>query len=243
MKSLEKVPEIIREAKSVGHVIDFKWNEKIMEKLIDPAENHNKLENALESISYKASLGLTAALLEWIYWRYKSHTESSQEMKLRIEALWCSISNPEYTKPLVFDLNMDAPATGPIDGPLWVALMNVRMVDVLRRKGSYYLQSEIVGLALLARHISPKKKIFNKWLKNTLKELKHIFPCQYTYDNIKAIDEEVYNPSAEPVISRDFFFDPFYIYSAKSSETSIKDFVASLNYETNPFLCFPKEAS
>ncbi|MCV9928432.1 hypothetical protein OIU83_12255 [Flavobacterium sp. LS1R49] len=243
MKSLEKVPEIIREAKSVGHVIDFKWNEKIMEKFIDPAGDHMGLENSLSGIGYKASLGLTAALLEWIYWRYKSHVESSQDTKQRIEALWCSISNPEYTKPLVFDLNMDVPASGPIDGPIWVALMNVRMIDVLRRKGSYYLQSEIIGLALLARHISPKKKIFDKWLKDTISELTRFMPCQYNQEDLNDASKKVYNPSTEPVICREFFFDPFYKYSAKSSETAIKDYVASLNYETNPFLCFPKEAS
>ncbi|MCV9932647.1 hypothetical protein OIU80_10165 [Flavobacterium sp. LS1R47] len=241
MKSIEKAPKIIREAKSINHPIDFKWNGKIMEKLIDPAENHNKLELALTSISYKASLGLTAALLEWIYWRYKNRTESSQEMKQRIEALWCSISHPEYTKPLVFDLNMNAPASGPIDGPLWVALMNVRMIDVLRRNGSYNLQSEIVGLVLLVRHTTPKKKKFNKWLKSNLKRLNLLFPCQYTYDDYN--NEEAYNPSEEPVICRDFFFDPLYKYTIKSSEIAIKTFVARLDYETNPFLCFPKEAS
>lgn len=241
MKSIEKAPKIIRAAKSTNHPIDFKWNGKIMEKLIDPSEKHGKLEMALTSISHKASLGLTAALLEWIYWRYKGHTETSEQMNLRIEALWCSVSNPEYTKPLIFDLNMNTPASGPVDGPLWVALMNVRMIDVLRRKGSYYLQSEIVGLALLARHITPKKKIFNQWLKTTLKDLTLLFPCQYSYDNLKS-NEEKYNPSSEPVICRDFFFDPLYEYSAKSSEIAIKNFVASLDYEINPFLCSPKEA-
>lgn len=242
MKSIEKAPKIIRAAKSTNHPIDFKWNGKIMEKLIDPSENHNKLELALSGISYKASLGLSAALLEWIYWRYKNHTEASQEMKQRIEALWCSVSNPEYTKPLVFDLNMNTPACGPVDGPLWVALMNVRMIDVLRRRGSYYLQSEIVGLALLARHISPKKKIFNQWLKTTLKELTLSFPCQYSYDNLKN-DEEIYNPSSEPVICRDFFFDPFYKYTEKSSEIAIQEFIAGLDYEINPFLILPNKAS
>ena len=162
-------------------------------------------------------------------------------MKQRIEALWCSVSNPEHTKPLVFDLNMNAPASGPVDGPLWVALMNVRMIDVLRRKGSYYLQSEIVGLALLARHISPKKKIFNQWLKNTLKQLTQLFPCQYAYDDLNN-NNEVYNPSAEPVICRDFFFDPYYKHTAKSSEIAIKNFIARLDYEINPFLNYPSEA-
>ncbi|MBF7091849.1 hypothetical protein IUY40_09875 [Flavobacterium sp. ALJ2] len=240
MEIIKKVPKIIRKAKSINHPIDFKWNRKIMEKFIDPAENHDKLELALTGISHKASLGLTAALLEWIYWRYKNHTELSQEMKQRIEALWCSVSNPEYTKPLVFDLNMNAPASGPIDGPLWVALMNVRMIDVLHRKGSYYLQSEIIGLALLARHVSPKKKTFNKWFKSTIKQLSLLFPCQYTYDGIDN-KEEVYNPVAEPVICRDFFFDPFYRHTTKSSEIAIKTFVARLDYEMNPFLCFPSE--
>lgn len=170
---------------------------------------------------------------------YKSHVESSQDMKQRIEALWCSVSNPEYTKPLVFDINMDAPASGPIDGLLWVALMNVRMVDVLRRKESYYLQSEIVGLALLARHISPKKKIFDKWLKNTLPELTRLLPCQYRQKDLNDADKKVSNPSAEPVICRDFFFDPFFKYSAKSSEIAIKSFIANINSETNPFLSMP----
>ncbi len=242
MKSIEKAPKIIRAAKSTNRPIDFKWNGKIMEKFIDPSENHTKLELALTGINHKASLGLSAALLEWIYWRYKNHTEASQEMKQRIEALWCSISNPEYTKPLVFDLNMNTPACGPVDGPLWVAQMNVRMIDVLRRKGSYYLQSEIVGLALLARHISPKKKIFNQWFKTTLKELTLLFPCQYSYDNLKN-DEKIYNPSSEPVICRDFFFDPFYKYTEKSSEIAIQEFVARLDYEINPFLNFPNKAN
>lgn len=243
MKNLQNTPQIILKSKSIGHPIDFKWSRKKMEKFLDPLEGNEELENALAQINHKGSIGLTASLLEWIYWRFTGYTKTANDTENRIEALWCSVENLEHTSPLSFDLDLDVSAAGYINGPLWVALMNVRMVDVRYRKGSYFLQSEIIGLVLLARHITPKKKVFDKWFNNTINKLNHYYHCTYSYNDIDASDEAVYDSSNEPVICREFFFDSKFEYTPEASEKAINEFIDNLDQKSNPFLHLSSKAS
>ncbi|MEG2102348.1 hypothetical protein [Flavobacterium sp. FlaQc-28] len=243
MRNLNNVPKIILESKSIGHSIDFTWTRKKIDKFLDPLEQNQELENALTHINHKGSIGLTAALLEWIYWRFTGFTQTTNDTQKRIEALWCCINNREQTNPLLFDTELEIPAAGPVDGALWIALMNVTMIDVRYRKGSYFLQNELLGLALLARHITPKKKTFDKWLNSTISNLVSIYPCTYSYIDLDESDEAVYNSSNEPVICRDFFFDPEFKYSLEASENAIHNFIDNLDLKANPFLNSAKKAS
>lgn len=243
MKNLQNTPAIIVESKSIGHPINFKWNKKKIEQFLDPAEGNDEIENALLHINHKASIGLTAALLEWVYWRYTGYTKMHNDIQKRIEALWCSIENIENTKPLLFDTNFDIPASGNVDGPLWITLMNVRMADVMYRKGSYFLQSELIGLILLARHITPRKKNFDKWFNRTITALKREYPCEYTRNSSDVTDEAIYDSSNEPAICRDFFFDPEFECTKEASEKALADFVENIDHKANPFLDISRKAS
>lgn len=237
MKNLQKTPEIILKAKCVGHLIDYKWNKKTIENLIDPLEKNDKLENLLNKIGHKAAMGFSAALLEWIYWRFKGYGNSGKEIKQRIEAMWISIENPKNTKPLVFDENLDFGALGYINGPIWTALMNVRIIDHLYREGSNFMQSEIVGLVLLARHLTPKKKHFDIWFDDVTQRLTNTFPNR---NNTIAteIEDSIYDFSSEPVICREFFFDSEYSYDDDDdtkSKDALNNFITRINYNSNPF--------
>lgn len=242
MRNLQNTPPIIVQAKSIGHPIDFKWNKKKIDQFLDPLEGNEELELALMQISHKASIGLTAALLEWIYWRYTGYTKANNDTQKRIEALWCSVTNMENTKPLVFDADFDISASGHVNGPLWIALMNVTMIDVMYRKGSHSMQSELIGLVLLARHITPRKRFFDKWFKRTIAVLKRDYPCQYTNDSDQNY-EAIYDSSNEPVICRDFFFNPEFENSPEASANAINEFIHNLDIKSNQFLCFDKRAS
>ncbi|RZJ54014.1 MAG: hypothetical protein EOO44_06535 [Flavobacterium sp.] len=233
MKNLKRTPEIIVQSNSLGHKIDFKWTAKKMEKLIDPIDGNDELDKTLNKISHKASIGLTASLLEWVYWRFKGYSIISEDIKHRVEALWLSIENPENTYPLVFDTELDAPATGFINGPIWVALMNVRMIDLLYKKGSPLLQSELVGLVLLIRHITPKRKIFDKWFENTIYKLEEQFPNQNI--QIDYSEETIYDAFAEPKICREFFFTTDFDYNVRSSSFALKEFISNIDFTCNPY--------
>jgi hypothetical protein len=243
MRNLNNVPKVILESKSIGHSVDFSWNKKKIEKFLDPIEQDKELENALMKINHKGSVGLTAALLEWIYWRFTGYTQSTHDTQKRIEALWCSINQREQTNPLLFDTDLDIPAVGSVDGVLWIALMNVRMVDVRYRKGSYFLQNELLGLVLLARHITPKKKAFDKWLNAIVPDLIRLFPCPYNYTDLDDSDEAVYDSSQEPVICREFFFDSEFKYSPEATEKALHNFIENLDHKANPFLDISRKAS
>lgn len=243
MKSLHNTPLVIIQSKSIGHSIDYKWTKKKIEQFLDPAEGNDELENALLQINHKASIGLTAALLEWVYWRYTGYTKMNNDVQKRIEGLWCSIENIENSKPLFFDINFDISASGHVNGPLWTALMNVRMADVMYRKGSYLLQSELMGLVLLVRHITPRKKIFDKWFSRTITALKQQYPCEYTTNSLEETDEAIYDSSKESVISRNFFFDPAFECTKETSEKALADFIKNIDYRSNPFLSLSKKAS
>lgn len=243
MRNLNNVPKIIMESKSIGHPIDYKWTKRKINELLDPSEENINLEDTLMQINHKGSIGLTAALLEWIYWRFTGYTQATTDTQKRIEALWCSINNREQTNPLLFDTDFEISASGSVNGALWIALMNVRMIDVRYRKGSYFLQSELIGLVLLARHITPKKKKFDKWFSQTIIKLIHSHPNPYKNDELDESDEAVYDSSNESVISREFFFDSEFQYTIEASENSIHNFIDNLNIKANPFLDFSKKAS
>lgn len=236
MKNLKNVPEIILKSKSIGHRIDFKWSKSKMEKFLDPEEENEELENALAQIGHKASVGLTAALLEWIHWRFTGYTKAANDIEKRIEAIWCSVNNPESVKPLDFDTDLDLPVRSCVNGPVWLALMTAKMVDVRYRKGSYFLQSEIVGLVLLARHVSPRRKVFDRWFSNTIIELMRLYPCQYRNEKLDESDEAVYDSSNEPLICREFFFDSKFRYSVESTKEALNNFIHNVDHKANSFL-------
>lgn len=242
MKSL-RTPEIILKSKSIGHPIDFKWNRKKAEKFMDPPGENKDLEDALININHKASVALTAALLEWILCRFTGYGKATNDIQQRIEALWSSISSPENSEPLDFDPDLNVPATGSVNGPIWIALMAARMVDVRYRKGSYFIQSELAGLVLLVRHLTPKKKVFDKWFNTIIIELNHFYSCPYNHNDIDENDEEVYDSTNELKICREFFFDPEFQYSNEASETALHNFINNLDYKANPFLHLSQEAS
>ncbi|MEN2401567.1 hypothetical protein GKZ90_0017375 [Flavobacterium sp. MC2016-06] len=240
MKNLKKAPDVISESKSIGHIIDYKWTPKLMEKLIDPIEENEYLEKILNQIGHKASMALAAATLEWVFWRYKALSTKSEDIRQRIEAIWSSIENPENTDALIFDAELDHPANGYINGPIWVSLMNIRIIDILYKKGSNFLQSELIGLVLLARHVTPKKKSFDKWFEDSVSKLTELFPNQnplMTYD----IEDSIYDFSSEPVICRQFFFDPSFEYSEDASKKALLDFISNIDYEKNQYCLKKKE--
>ncbi|MBE8725630.1 hypothetical protein [Flavobacterium hungaricum] len=239
MKNLKNSPEIILKAKSSGSVLNYKWTKKTIQNLIDPLEKNNELEIALNKIGHKAAMGLTAALLEWVYWRYKGFGTSGEEIRQRIEAIWSTIENPENTKPLVFDENLDFPAFGFVNGPIWVALMNVRMIDLLYKQGSNFLQSELVGLVLLARHITPKKKYFDRWFNHVMESLIEIFPNQ-NFNKAAEIENSFYDFSNEPAICREFFFDLEFNYDDAKSKEALNNFIEQIDYNSNLF-CFDQK--
>jgi hypothetical protein len=116
------------------------------------------------------------------------------------------------------------------------------MVDVRYRKGSYYLQNELVGLVLLVRHISPKKKVFDKWFSSKIIELARLFPCQYNDEILDETDEAIYDSSNEPVICREFFFDPEFKYSPEATTQSLNELIDHLDHKGNSFLHLPEMA-
>jgi hypothetical protein len=243
MRNLNNVPKVISEAKSIGHPINYKWTKKKINHFLDPIEGNEELEKTLMLINHKGCVGLTAALLEWIYWRFTGYTHAANDIQKRIEALWCSINNREQTNPLLFDTNFDMPASGSVNGALWIALMNVRMIDVRYRKGSYFLQNELVGLILLANHITPKKKKFDDWFNQIITELLRSYPSTYRNADLDETDEAVYDSSNEPAICREFFFDAQFKHSVQASENALHNFIDNLDLKANPFLDFSRKAS
>ncbi|WP_026730625.1 hypothetical protein [Flavobacterium denitrificans] len=241
MKNLN-TPSIILKSKCIGHPIDFKWNKKKAEQFLDCLESNEDLEIALSHINHKASVALTAALLEWVLCRFSGYSKATNDIQERIEALWCSTINLESTNPLEFDLDLNFPTSDHINGPIWVALMTARMIDVNYRKGTYFIQNELAGLVLLVRHITPKKKVFDKWFNKIVVELGHFYPCPYKYDENRD-EEDFYDSSNEPAICREFFFDSEFEYTPEASKNAVNNFINNLDFNSNPFIHISEKAS
>jgi hypothetical protein len=239
MKNIKNIPPIIIESKCITSTLDYKWNDRVIEKLFDPLQTNEELEITLNRLNQKASLALAAALLEWVYWRFKKHTILFDDLMQRIESLWCSIESHENTKPLIFDPNLKYLAYSYVKGPIWVALVHVKMIDMKYRKGSDLLQSELVGLVLLVRHITPKQKVFDSWFMNSLFELTSLFPI----GNHQTERSEMtpYDFTTEPVICREFFFNPNFKYSDAASRLALREFISNIDLIKNKFCLAKKE--
>jgi hypothetical protein len=69
------------------------------------------------------------------------------------------------------------------------------------------------------------------------------FPCKYRLDTLDESDESVYDSIAEPVLSREFFFDSKFEYTPAASEEALNNFIGNLDHKSNPFLNLTRKAS
>ncbi|MBC1761268.1 hypothetical protein HCA31_02020 [Listeria welshimeri] len=63
-----KIPDILNNPSFYDAELDYKWNSDMRYEWDEKVSN-SKLFNLFLKLNHKASIGMAAALAEWIYWR------------------------------------------------------------------------------------------------------------------------------------------------------------------------------
>jgi len=213
--------------------VDYEWTRRIGNSFqAVPGEDYPKLWNALEEISVRAAYALGVASSEWTVARLR-HLADVSDALLRIEAAWAATIDYRYA-------NLPKPVTpktpsgpDPIAEPLWLAQLfltylqdfYVKTHNGVANKG---VRGSALRLALLAKHVVPKKAGFDKWLTASLKKANQHYPAK----DVPVQQEAPVPPD---------FFNPAFKWSPEAVAESQARFLATLDPSRNPYLRKPEE--
>ena len=157
--------------------------------------------------------------------------EMIQNIKYKLDAVWLAAIDPLYTCVLEDDLDNE-PYEGRVFGSLWATLVAIYELSLAFNEKSY-LHEPLVGIALLTKHIIPKKILFWEWFEGVWRKLSETYPCSYKlpadYNELK------YDDSNEPAVFRDFFFgsEP---YNGETAKQNTRVMMQSAKNSNNPYL-------
>lgn len=188
------------------------------------------------SISERAKLAFTAALVEWIVWRLDGLIKT-EDMLNFAESLWAAVVDYDYTKSIDHDLFNDQPLQLILYNTWSTANAQLRLCKEGEGEGLY-----CVNLASMARYVMPKKtKSFAEWLKPVLVRLVKLYewPDELQDEDVDwdEVDMELIHG---PWVPRQVL-DPNFDFDQKMTNGLINDFLQSLDYTKNPYLRTPEE--
>ncbi|XKM12635.1 hypothetical protein RCS94_06310 [Orbaceae bacterium ac157xtp] len=233
------IPTILNHSEFMDAPLDYKWDEDTSLFYIDEADNE-KVYVAFWALNHKASMGMIAALCEWIYWRVYKHV-GRPSIEECIEGLWASIINKDYS--FNWEANNEYNST-PAEGPIYAMIFSLnQLIDAYHEGWHFFINVD--KLALLARHIAPNKKQFDEWFQKTLKKAASLFPSTIDHKDIakhpRKYDDVYYDSSDEPAIPREFFFEAGFDYETADNASLINQFLSNLDYANNRFLNSPEK--
>lgn len=221
------IPKYIEDTGIQGAPIKHRWSEEASDDVY--ARESPKMEDLMDEISFRGVLALSAGISEWIAWRL--HGLSNYEEPLQfIEAVWAGVIDHRYT--IEWEWAENRKYTGPIDGPLAHSnglLNSIYRYFCIRENG---ITMEAVYLIFLARHVMPKKKVFEDWLKTMLSRLTELYPRE-EYENEE--EEELRPPVFREVL------DPVFDFKPNIATELLSDFLKRLDRSDNPYLRSPEK--
>ncbi|MGN7811108.1 hypothetical protein [Flavobacterium sp. 22076] len=232
------IPEIIREARIDR--LDIVWNEENFNRYIHLLVTNYYLEEQISKISYKGCISLAASLSEWNYW-YLNSDKRSEIFVPVINALWASVIDPVYLKSFYFHYGPEIEnSKTPIEVNLAILSFLLEQYTDKKYMPSFTTKC-LINLIVFTQNLIPHKRIFNKWLSESIYKLLETFPLQYYADITLKGGDMFYDSYEEKSIPRDFFFETSFIYNNTESIKLLNQFLGSLNWKTNQFLSSPNE--
>lgn len=235
------MPLFFEENKIFEKEIKYKWNFKIAQNFPEPefADAEYSLNKAVCGIGYKASIALVSAVSEWILWRLSKHIDTKKTSQL-IEAWYAGSIDFSYMN--LDQLFVENEQEDHFEGPIVVMIIIMDMIKSRYECKSYYIHEYILNIILLARYISPEKKIFDQWLSEKIQLISSKFPCRYNYNELdEDAEDEIYDDSQEETPPRDIFFEKLASLDSFPIKEKLNEFLSSIDYKTNPFLSSPEE--
>ncbi|MBF2456584.1 hypothetical protein [Listeria welshimeri] len=234
-----KIPDILNNPSFYDAELDYKWNEDMVVDWHDNVSN-KKLFNLFLKLNHKASIGMAAALAEWIYWRL--YTKDDVDiLEKHIETLWASLIDKRYVTKWKY--KFDPEEYDRIHGVKTVALESLEISNSNYLDGAYNISAELDGQAMLARYICPDKKLFDTWLEDCIRKLIPLFPVEYdrsSKSKPKKNGRSYYDSSHEQPIPREFFFSPDFEINSKNTQEELDNYLINLSYKDNDLLNTPE---
>ncbi|MBC1374390.1 hypothetical protein HCB45_15025 [Listeria sp. FSL L7-0091] len=234
-----KIPDILNSPSFYDAKLDYKWNSN-MRYDWDEKVSNQKLFHIFLKLNHKASIGMAAALAEWVYWRL--HTKDDIDiLEKHIETLWASIIDKRYVKKWEYDFIPGE--NDKVHGVKTIALESLERSNRNFLDGAYNISAELDGQAMLARYICPDKKLFDSWLESCIRKLIPLFPIEYDRDNPSAYNDDedpYYDSSHEQPIPREFFFSSDFDYTPRNTQVALDNLLSNLSYTNNELLNTPE---
>lgn len=238
------IPSILNNEAFLDAPLDYKWDENASDFFGVDAKNV-KLGIALWALNHKSTYGLVAALSEWIYWRLSRHINIPTIIPV-LESHWASVIDKDYSYYWESDEDhIIRSVHDPVNEPIWTMLYILNAPRGNYYNGRFIINSKVDKLAMLARHITPGKKLFDNWLSNIIRKGAVFFPAEYDRAEIikcrRLYKGKSYDSSHESAIPREFFFEPDYDYATADNAQLINQFLSTLDYQNNPYLNSPQD--
>lgn len=222
---MQQVPEILNSKEFLTEEINVKWDKDSVEYFLLKIEN-DKLTDALRTLNHKAIIGLSAATLEWIFWRI-SEIFLFKDTSKQTDTLWLGLIDKRYIKVSECE---NFPRNDIYDDILWVASNCFDEIHYHYTIGSYRILYKVVNLIMLARYITPDKKIFDDWLNDCIKRSAKLFPARYNADEAWQNRDSVYDSSDESPIPREFYFEPEFDYETADIDGLLAKFINEVDH-------------
>jgi hypothetical protein len=215
------LPRYIQAANVQNNLLRYTWDDWKLKEIYGDLSDE-ELYAELETLSYRASVALTIACAEWVIHRFDAVSNDPVPHEY-IEAAWAATIDENYLSQWQ---PPDEDWMGPIRGPLSVALLIIR--EAIGTAVHEHEQAiPILYIGNLAEHVLTYPDPFLTWRAEVLKRLTLLYPLN---------PEETLGD----VVPREAL-DPAFAFQPESTELLIRDFMARLDYQANPFLVTPEE--
>jgi hypothetical protein len=204
----------------VGASIAHAWDADIGLSLMRPLpDEHVRLASAFRPLSERSAFAALLATAEWVVWRLKGHADL-QDALMRLEAAYAALVDARYGKLTIPRGEYPDPAE--IHGPLDAMVHLMAEGFEAYAAGAAEVKQSAFCMALVARHVLPDAKVFEKWLSATLRTLAKNFP------------DDAHPIETQPAMARATFDGG--VGSGTAAAAALDAFLQSLDPSVNKYL-------
>jgi hypothetical protein len=217
------VPPYIRTARIQDNVIRYRWDDWDLQA--DESQLEEGFCTRLQHLSQRANLAFSIATAEWIVSRYGLLFDDPLPWQY-LESAWAQSVDARYgALTIEGDTNSDE-WTGPIRRPIWWGLLQVEFtISEAEEDGNP--EVGVGRLITLAEHIMTDPAPYRMWRERIIERLGVLYPL----DSEEHLGEVVPREALDPNLD----------FTLEQTEALLNQFLASLDYRTNPFLNLPEK--
>lgn len=216
------IPQYLQAAKIQDSILRYKWDDWNTEGTGHQIDEESY--NRLVTVSQRANLAFAISTTEWIVYRFTRLLDDSLPTQY-LEAAWAQVVQWRY-RALTIEGDTDSKNwAGPIRSPVWWALA---LVEYASTEAEHDGNPSVAAarIANLAQHIMTDATPYRKWCDCTIKRLEYLYP----WDPEEHLGEVVPREALDPGLD----------FRIEQTESLINRFLASLDYQANPFLNSPE---